>query len=145
MSDPMARLMSNYIPEPNSGCWLWLGPYRSRGYGSMSIGKRRSAPAHRVMLSLVSPNNNPALYACHHCDVACCINPDHLYWGTQTDNMRDAARRGRIKLPLAILDEAQAREIRASTERPITLALRYRISPRHVSAIKAGRSWRRLV
>ena len=165
--DPVVFLMSNYVPEPNSGCWLWLGPYDQSGYGSLyywNDGKWRNGRAHRLMLFLTSPNNDPSLLACHHCDVPACVNPDHLFWGTFSDNMRDAARKGRLRgcfvpgqktrttgqsLPgsrhgKARLTENQVMAIRASAEPSSILAERYGIRRATVLEIINGRKWKHL-
>jgi hypothetical protein len=151
--DPIAWLHTNYIPEPNSGCWLWLGPYSTRsGYGVLHLGKRlRRVYAHRQMLSLTHPVADETLHACHHCDVPCCINPDHLFWGTAADNMRDAKRKGRASAPPLSqpgmksykLNEDQVKDIRASTEVSRIVAARYGICFETVRRVRRGDSWRR--
>lgn len=85
-----------YIPEPNSGCWLWLGEINDKGYGrvwaeSMRMRAHRYSYQHHVGLI---PDG---LHVCHRCDVPCCVNPDHLFLGTASDNMRDCVRKGRHK------------------------------------------------
>src|SRR5216684_5016973 len=90
------RFEEKYIPEPNSGCWLWDGSLDSHGYGQLSS-KRGSRP-HRA--SVVSyelykggvPNGWCVL---HRCDVPCCVNPDHLWLGTRKENSIDMVEKGR--------------------------------------------------
>lgn len=90
-----------YIPEPNSGCWLWTGPAYDTGYGvffNPRIDRRDGA--HRVSMELATGEPiPPGMQVNHHCDVRACVNPDHLYIGTQKDNMRDACDRGRSNVP----------------------------------------------
>lgn len=78
----------------DAGCWLWKGPRKADGYGIINNGRTRYL-AHRLSLQLASAEMGAGLYACHHCDTPACVRPDHLFWGTQTDNMRDAMRKGR--------------------------------------------------
>jgi hypothetical protein len=89
----MEYLMANVEYDTNGGCWLWGKSLFRGGYGKLSSGKNAAA-AHREMWALT--NGDPgSLYVLHRCDVRCCINPDHLFLGTHTDNMRDMARKGR--------------------------------------------------
>jgi hypothetical protein len=87
----IARFHAKYIPEPNSGCWLWDGWVNGRGYGRFGKGL-----AHRISWELHRGPIPAGMNICHKCDVPPCVNPDHLFLGTQTDNMRDCARKGRL-------------------------------------------------
>jgi hypothetical protein len=82
------------IPEPNSGCWLWLGKRDRDGYGRFTLGGRR-VRAHRFALSLSGVNIPDERVACHRCDNPSCVNPEHLFVGTHQDNARDRERKGR--------------------------------------------------
>jgi predicted DNA-binding protein (UPF0251 family) len=95
------RFMSFVAPEPNCGCWLWMGSaqlvrrsyYRARfAYGGRA-GGMKTAP--RVSYLLFRGPIPSGLHVLHKCDVGLCVNPDHLYLGTHQDNMRDMKARGR--------------------------------------------------
>lgn len=79
-----------YIPEPNSGCWLWIGKVAHNGYGIW--GNER---AHRKSYRLHKGPIPDGLFVCHTCDVRSCINPDHLWLGTHKENMQDIVNKGR--------------------------------------------------
>ena len=79
----MDRFMYYVIPEPNSGCWLWMGyvmpigPRRTGGYGAFKIGKS-ALKAHRVSYELFKGPIPDGLTIDHLCSLRCCVNPDHL-------------------------------------------------------------------
>lgn len=96
-TDPRVRFDERYIPEPNSGCWLWLGKIGNNGYAYLHIYRTASIYAHRFSLQMATTEEGAGLEACHRCDNPLCVNPDHLFWGTQKDNNHDAMLKGRIR------------------------------------------------
>lgn len=72
------KLDDMYIPEPNSGCWLWLGRIGGRGYGALSL-NGNSVAAHRVFFELATGEKIPNGMVCDHkCRTPLCVNPAHL-------------------------------------------------------------------
>lgn len=88
-------LILTRVKKSESGCWIWQQSTDSSGYGAvMCAGVYYRT--HRLALHLWKGFDlNSLLYVCHHCDIPACCNPDHLFTGTQRDNMRDSARKGR--------------------------------------------------
>ena len=78
---------------PFSGCWIWRGGLTSVGYGYIS---RLRLLVHRLSFRLANGRQASGL-VCHHCDVKCCVNPEHLYDGTKRTNIMDAINRGKAK------------------------------------------------
>ncbi len=84
------------IPEPNSGCWIWLKSTNAKGYahlrheGIMWRANRLAWVAYRGQIP-------EGLFVLHHCDNPACVNPDHLYVGTHAKNMEDKAKRNRSR------------------------------------------------
>ena len=80
------------------GCWEWTGSKLPRGYGNFGrqLVKEHSQLAHRWAWRFshgrAAPQNRMVL---HSCDNPCCVRPSHLFLGTQTDNMRDLASKGK--------------------------------------------------
>lgn len=79
-------------------CWIW-GSGRKKGYGQMSLvvdGKKTKISAHRFSWELHNNKTIPeGLFACHSCNNERCVNPNHIYPGTQKQNMADRLKAGR--------------------------------------------------
>lgn len=87
--------MENYIPVPESGCWLWLGGWDANGYGKVSRNGKVITTAHRLFYFERNGPIPTGLVVCHKCDTPACCNPDHLFLGTYQDNIDDMIRKGR--------------------------------------------------
>lgn len=90
----LQRFEANYIPEPNSGCWIWLGPINSEPRATVHYLGRQDQAA-RVSYALYRGAIPQGMCVCHFCDTPLCVNPDHLWLGTRSDNMRDMYAKGR--------------------------------------------------
>lgn len=86
-----AKVFWSRTRPAENGCIEWAGCVDSFGYGRVGRGQ---IPAHRVSYMLTKGEIGDYL-VCHSCDNPRCVNPDHLWLGTQTDNMRDMVRKGR--------------------------------------------------
>lgn len=82
--------------EKAEGCWLWTAYRDDDGYGSIRVG-RKAELAHRVAWWLTNGPIPPGLHVLHRCDRPECVNPDHLFLGTQLDNVVDMYRKGRAR------------------------------------------------
>ena len=156
----LTRFEAKYVPEPMSGCWLWLAGVRN-GYGRFRMGEERgfrSEGAHWASY-LIHVGEIPAgLYVCHRCDTRLCVNPAHLFLGTAAENMQDAARKGRMAwtpgetraLPRgaehhsAKLSADDVLAIRTSNETGVELARRHHVAPITVSRIRRRLIWRHI-
>ena len=77
-----------------AGCWVWAAYKTRRGYGRLSL-NGVIWNAHRLSWTLHNGPIPDGLYVLHHCDNPSCVRPDHLFLGTQFDNMADMTRKGR--------------------------------------------------
>lgn len=142
--------------NPNS-CWLWAG-YRNRsGYGQVSAHCKHML-AHRVSWEIHHGPVPDGLFVLHHCDVPSCVNPDHLWLGTHTDNMRDMSKKQRhgstthpeCRLrgsdhPVSKLTNKDVRQIRALASTPITiseLSRRYGVTRAVIRGIIRREGWK---
>lgn len=133
-------------------CWLWLGAKDKNGYGVFKgeVGGVLFQRAHRYAYALHTGDLLIGMQAMHSCDNPSCVNPAHLSSGTNADNMRDKAQKGRCR-PMsgeqsaaAILTETQAAEILADPRPYTTIAADYGVSASTVGSIKQRHSWRHL-
>lgn len=84
-----AKLLALHVPEPNTGCWLWLGAHDKDGYGKVSASREISGRAHRFSWEIFKGEIPGGKWVLHKCDTSACINPEHLFLGSARDNNLD--------------------------------------------------------
>lgn len=95
----LERRLRHHMMPALSGCWLWTGSKFPNGYGCFSdrrFDRHRSVGAHRIAWEVWRGKIPQGLFVCHSCDIKACINPDHLFLGTASDNTQDGWRKGRL-------------------------------------------------
>jgi hypothetical protein len=132
-------------PEPNSGCWIWTAYTNKAGYGQFRYEGKQEL-AHRV--SWFIKNGRTDKCVLHRCDNRPCVNPDHLFEGTQQDNIRDCVNKGRHGWvtgeddPNAKLTWDLVRAIRKDPRPGKIVTKDYGISYGHYRQLKRGRWWK---
>ena len=143
------RLARRSKVDQNTGCIEWTGYKNKKGYGVIKI-KNKVHLAHRVAWELANGPIPDALLVLHKCDNPSCINPAHLFTGSNADNMADMVKKGRQNFPKgsrhpnAILSESVVREIKLDNRTQEEIARSFEISRSHISNIKRGAAWSHL-
>jgi hypothetical protein len=120
------RVLDKVVAIPFAGCWVFMGATNSFGYGIVGSGGRGNPNdrAHRITYRHFKGEIPKGMFVCHTCDVPSCCNPDHLFLGTNQDNVNDMVRKKRNSKPprnphvvgsihpFAKLNESQVVEIR---------------------------------
>jgi DNA-binding transcriptional regulator YiaG len=149
------EILNNYTI--NGDCWEWKSHIRPNGYGRVWF-EGRMQYAHRVVYELVigkipKGEGYHGTCVCHKCDNRKCVNPAHLFLGSNADNVRDKKEKGRAPRMqgeangFAKLTADQVREIRRLSEEGLTqraIANRFGISQKQVSRIVRGKRWAHL-
>lgn len=131
------------------GCWIWSGaPVTDFGYGEIYV-NGESISAHRYSWQLHCGDIPGGLCVLHRCDNPACVNPGHLFLGTQLDNMADRDRKGRQAKgeshPLHKLSSGDVAAIRAARSDGVMvndLACRYSVSQSAIYYILQGKRWK---
>lgn len=148
------RILAKCKTNEESGCIEWTG-YTLGGYGRIRWEGKRLA-VHRAMYESKYGDIPDEMCACHKCDNTRCVNPDHIFIGTRTDNNADKVSKGRQssgsahsmskeRHPLAKLTQDQVDLIRSTTGiSQYEMAATYGVSQSTISQIKNNLKWKDL-
>lgn len=141
--DEKKRFMSK--TQRRGGCWIWTDAPDKDGYGKFQLASGPTERAHRTAWRLFHGEIPPKMHCLHTCDTPACVNPKHLWLGTQADNIADMIAKGRRARPNSAINEATASKIKArlrAGERPTQIARAMRLTRTIVFSIKYGKTWR---
>ena len=141
----------NVLP---SGCWEWTASTQMKtgGYGQFRTSDGRMVLAHRFAFWRATGKKIDGWTVCHKCDNVLCVNPDHLFLGTQADNVADMWKKGRASPGVSRgedhgnskLTEALVHEIRDSAESGPAIASRLGISTTQVYDVRNRKVWKHI-
>jgi hypothetical protein len=140
----MERIQDQSIVA-DGDCWVFTGATTRGGYGELTVDGVHLL-AHRVALTdAVGPPPEGRSHALHSCDNPPCVNPAHLRWGNDAENVADMRSRGRMPvgdaIPTSVLNESDVRAIRSDPRSCRIIAQDYRVSLAQVSRIKRRERW----
>lgn len=149
--DLKAWLAERCVPEPNSGCWLWMRWCDRDGYGKPGrSGRCTERLAHRISFEIHHGPIPAGVSVLHRCDTPSCVNPDHLFLGDQLANMTDMVEKGRRAsfkgsrhgmAKLVESDVVAMREAARAGAKSPALSQRFGVSARHIRSILRRELW----
>lgn len=152
MSDFSKRFWSKIARGSRDECWPWNAAKNSAGYGHI-IFQGKNHLAHRIAYFLENGPLPPGLLICHTCDNPLCCNPDHLFQGTNADNVADMEAKGRGVHPrgqsngrarLTAADVIAMRAMRNGGATLAALGFHFRVRLQTVHAAVTRKTWRHL-
>jgi hypothetical protein len=142
---PRERFEDHYVPEPTSGCHLWISSVDDTGYGWFNDGEK-TVKAHRFAYVKAHGPIPDDLNVLHRCDVRCYVNEEHLFLGTQADNLKDCQMKGRTARGARSSSAKLTEEIvalgRALGMGPTAFARRFGVDVPTAHRALTGRTWR---
>lgn len=148
--DPLLRF-NRAFQIIKSGCWIWLAS-RKGSYGQFSINQQKGT-AHRASWIIHKGPIPHGLNVCHKCDKPLCVNPDHLFLGTQSANIKDMYSKGRgadikgTKNGQSVLTEEQVYKVRSFVKDGKTYQLvadTFKVSVDTIHKIVTRKTWKHI-
>ena len=143
MGRPKLPFADRYIPVTETGCWLWTGAMDKDGYGTTTGNIR----ANRLSWTIHEGPIPPGQCVCHTCDVRLCVNPRHLFIGSNQQNTADRnskKRQAKGERGHSKLTEAQVTEIRSGNARCVDLAAKFGVTRALISHVRTRRIWKHI-
>lgn len=134
------RFWSKVKKQGLDECWLWTAAVDGKGYGMIRRDGRLDK-AHRVAYELHYGQHPGELHVCHRCDNPTCVNPAHLWLGTNFDNHLDALKKGTYNRKLTAQKAIEIRALAAQGEKQAHLAEIYGVDNSHISDIVNDKKW----
>ena len=148
----LKRFWNKIKINKKTGCWEWTAAKSLKGYGRFKLNGKLESP-HIISYILRNGEYDRSLDVCHHCDNPSCVNPEHLFLGTRSENMLDSYKKGRsicrtpkgIKNPNSKLNPEKVKKIRKLINKNIILskiAEDFNVHRSTINKIKFNEIWK---
>lgn len=139
----------NWVKTDENGCWVWQRSKHKQGYGAAQF-RGKYELGHRIAWKIYRGEIPKGMMVCHKCDITSCCNPEHLFLGTQKDNVSDAISKGKFEDRKQSkrrnkLNWEQVQEIKALKLQGVSwkyLKDKFQVSQTCIAKILRGDSWK---
>lgn len=128
-------------PIPFIGCWIWSGSLHQEGYGRFAL-NGKTQKAHRVSYEIFKGKIPDGKLVCHSCDEPSCVNPDHLFIGTNYTNNLDKTKKGRAAKKLSADQVKEIRLLLAGGFGVTMIGKKYGVTHSMIIRIKNQQNWK---